>query len=386
MKTKTKQEILAYIDAFDVQKYAKSRNHVGGSVSMLSPYITHGIVTIPELVDRILSYSDIKSAEKFLMELVWKEFFMQAQKSHGNDFLTAPVREDKTGIPKKSLLPRSLINWTTQTARVNETIQELNATWWLHNHKRMRLASRCCHRAKLDWKKCADWTYYHFIDGELAPNHLSRQWVNSTFANKPYFMNEENLQKYWSWTSDPDLRWTYDAVFEKLFDGGRNSLYREEADKYTKLTTPIEYIKKRNKDILSKKWWSIYILSPWKLDKTICFENSKVVIVLDVVFTRLHPRSQKRLDFVQKYADTYNILFCLWEYGNIINECLQADYSVILDERRDPTYREAQDVYKKNDNVSILSYSLLYKQQNDEVILKFFKYWNEVKKVLKKNF
>jgi len=60
----------------------------------------------------------------------------------------------------------------------------------------MRLASWVCHWAKIDWKKCADWTYYHFIDGELAANHLSRQRVNSTFANKAYFMNEENLQKY----------------------------------------------------------------------------------------------------------------------------------------------------------------------------------------------
>jgi deoxyribodipyrimidine photo-lyase len=62
----------------------------------------------------------------------------------------------------------------------------------------MRLASWCCHWARLDWKMCADRTYYYFIDGELSANHLSWQWVNSTFANKPYFMNEDNLQKYWS--------------------------------------------------------------------------------------------------------------------------------------------------------------------------------------------
>ena len=84
MNIKTKQEIYAYIDDFDVQKYAKSRNFIHGSVSMLSPYITHGIVTVPELVSRIVSRTDIKSAEKFLMELVWKEFFIQVQKSYDN--------------------------------------------------------------------------------------------------------------------------------------------------------------------------------------------------------------------------------------------------------------------------------------------------------------
>lgn len=70
----------------------------------------------------------------------------------------------------------------------------------------MRLASWVIHRAKLDRKKFADRTYYHFLDGELSSNHLSRQRVNSTFSAKAYFMNEDNIKKYRPKNYDENLR------------------------------------------------------------------------------------------------------------------------------------------------------------------------------------
>ena len=382
MKFKTKQEILTYIDDFDVQKYAKSRNFVDWGVSMLSPYITHGIVTIPELVSRVVSRVDIKTAEKFLMELVWKEFFMQVQKTYGNDFLIAPVREDKTNIHKKSLLPISLVQWSTQTIWTNKTVEELENSWWLHNHKRMRLASRCCHRAKLDWKKCADWTYYHFVDGELAPNHLSRQWVNSTFANKPYFMNEENLQKYRPWSIDPDLSWSYDAVSANIFDPNRRSIYHDEADTYETLQTPIEYIQSWEW-IMPEKVDAIRILTPWRLDESLLADDVYTLIVLDNNFTKKHPRSAKRLAFVQQYADEYNIPFVMWEYTQIVQSYIDMWSQVILDERRDPVYREVQDIYIHHDQVELLPYSMIYTHTWFEPIMKFFKYRNKTKPIIK---
>jgi deoxyribodipyrimidine photo-lyase len=34
------------------------------------------------------------------------------------------------------------------------------------------------------------------LDGDLASNHLSWQWVASTFSHKAYFFNRENLERY----------------------------------------------------------------------------------------------------------------------------------------------------------------------------------------------
>jgi deoxyribodipyrimidine photo-lyase len=84
----------------------------------------------------------------------------------------------------------------------------------------MWLASYMTHYQKLNHRKCADWTYYHFLDGELGSNHLSWQWVQSTFAHKPYFMNEENLTRYGRFT-DPIYRGEYEQVEAKLFDPKR---------------------------------------------------------------------------------------------------------------------------------------------------------------------
>lgn len=93
---KTKQELLDYLSTFNPKKYASSRNFITGKVSYLSPYITHGIITTTECAEKILEKYTIKDAEKFLMELVWKEFFMQVQMNYGNAFTSQPVREDKT--------------------------------------------------------------------------------------------------------------------------------------------------------------------------------------------------------------------------------------------------------------------------------------------------
>ena len=378
----TKQQLLDYLNTFDPKKYAKTRNFVDGNVSRLSPYITHGVITTKECVEKIFENHDIKSAEKFLMELVWKEFWMQVQRNYGNAFVHEAIRDDKTNIQKSDLIPESLMNAQTDTKRVNDSVLMLQQEWRLHNHIRMRFASRCIHRAKLDRKKLADWTYYHFIDGELSSNHLSRQRVNSTFANKPYFMNEWNLQKYWKWTEDHNLRGTYEKVGEKLFNPERTSPYWKESDMYDTLVTPLENIKKYCQNCL----WDhthVQILTPWKLDEQLLGNDIHTLIVLDSQFTQLHPRSQHRLDRVQQYADQYHVKFVLWDYQSIIHEAIDKGMHVTIDQRYDPIYREACDHFVEHEEVTIIDYPWIRSDNGGEPIMKFFKYWNKAKKELK---
>ena len=77
------------------------------------------------------------------------------------------MEADKTNIPKYDLLPESIITKIFPSGRVNRAILELEQSGYLHNHQRMRLASYLIHRQHLYRKKLADWTYYHFLDGEL---------------------------------------------------------------------------------------------------------------------------------------------------------------------------------------------------------------------------
>ena len=41
------------IAAIDIQAYGKTRNHLDGRVTRLSPYLTHGFTDIPTLFERL---------------------------------------------------------------------------------------------------------------------------------------------------------------------------------------------------------------------------------------------------------------------------------------------------------------------------------------------
>lgn len=66
----------------------------------------------------------------------------------------------------------------------------------LHNHARMWLASYVVHLRKVHLRCSADWLYGHLVDGDLASNHPSWQWVAGTGSHKPYLFNAENVARY----------------------------------------------------------------------------------------------------------------------------------------------------------------------------------------------
>ena len=51
----------ARLDAVDPQAYARSRNHIDGAVTRLSPYLTHGLVTLPEAYRSIHARTPLES-------------------------------------------------------------------------------------------------------------------------------------------------------------------------------------------------------------------------------------------------------------------------------------------------------------------------------------
>lgn len=79
---------------------------------------------------------------------------------------------------------------------IDQAVKSLYQTGYLHNHARMWLASYVVHLRKVHWRVAADWLYGHLLDGDLASNHLSWQWVAATFSSKPYLFNAENVAKF----------------------------------------------------------------------------------------------------------------------------------------------------------------------------------------------
>jgi deoxyribodipyrimidine photo-lyase len=60
----------------------------------------------------------------------------------------------------------------------------------------MYLAAYIVHWRRVRWQAGARWFLQHLLDGDPASNNLSWQWIASTFSNKPYIFNLENVAKY----------------------------------------------------------------------------------------------------------------------------------------------------------------------------------------------
>jgi len=176
--------------------YARTRNHLMGAVTGLSPYLTHGVLTLPEVLTEILSKQPLAVGHKLIYEFGWREFFRHVWSHQGDGIfqslhpgplpdasytqeLPADIRQGKTGVPV-----------------VDEAVRKLYSTGILHNHTRMWLASYIVHIRRVHWRAGADWLVAHLLDGDLASNHLSWQWVAGTGSHKPYLFNADNVARY----------------------------------------------------------------------------------------------------------------------------------------------------------------------------------------------
>jgi deoxyribodipyrimidine photo-lyase len=203
-------------------EYARSRNAINGAVTRLSPYLTHGLLTLPEVLAGVAVRQPLDPQHKLVFELGWREYFHHVWQHRGEaifsslhvglspdmayaDELPADIREARTGVPVIDMAVRSLY-----------------ANGYLHNHARMWLASYCVHMRKVHWQVAADWMYGHLLDGDLASNHLSWQWVAATGSHKPYLFNAENVARYAppSWHSPGSV---IDCSYETLDQIARSS-------------------------------------------------------------------------------------------------------------------------------------------------------------------
>jgi deoxyribodipyrimidine photo-lyase len=192
----TREAALERLGAFRPRDYPRTRNHLEGTVSGLSPYITHGLVTLPEVYRSIDERHGIGAQHKFTYELGWREFFHHQWAHHGDAIFSSM----RPGVLPDSAyameLPQDLRAGSTGVPVVDRAVAELYRTGWLHNHARMWLASYTVHVRKVYWRVAADWMYGHLLDGDLASNHLSWQWVAGTASHKPYLFNAENVARY----------------------------------------------------------------------------------------------------------------------------------------------------------------------------------------------
>ena len=187
---------LARIDAVQPAAYARTRNALGGAVTGLSPYITHGLVSLTEVLAGVAARCPLDMQHKFVFELGWRAYFRHVWQHRGEGILSSLHEGLLPDGAYATELPADIRQACTGVPVVDEAVRTLYATGMLHNHARMWLASYVVHVRRVHWRAGADWLYGHLLDGDLASNHLSWQWVAGTGSRKPYLFNADNVARY----------------------------------------------------------------------------------------------------------------------------------------------------------------------------------------------
>jgi deoxyribodipyrimidine photo-lyase len=186
----------ARIAAVRPAAYARTRNALDGAVTGLSPYITHGFVTLTDVLAGVAARHALDMQHKFVFELGWRAYFRHVWQHRGEGILRSLHGGLLPDDAYASELPADVRQASTGVPVVDEAVRTLYATGMLHNHARMWLASYVVHVRKVHWRAGADWLYGHLLDGDLASNHLSWQWVAGTGSRKPYLFNADNVARY----------------------------------------------------------------------------------------------------------------------------------------------------------------------------------------------
>ena len=221
----SRQDALEKFNSFNPALYAKTRNFLNGQISRLSAHIKYGIISNKEIYEHIRDKYTFNESEKFIQELAWRDFW-RSYAYHHPDQLWTDVEEYKTGFKAHEYqddLPEDITSAKTPTQVINVFIDQLLTTGYLHNHSRMYLASYIVHFRRVKWQAGAKFFLSHLLDGDIASNNFSWQWIASTFAGKPYIFNLENVHKYCHRSieiiseKNREIDGSYEEISERLF-------------------------------------------------------------------------------------------------------------------------------------------------------------------------
>ncbi|MEO6167480.1 MAG: deoxyribodipyrimidine photo-lyase [Chitinophagales bacterium] len=186
-----------------IKNYAVMRNvpAINGT-SRLSVHLRFGTISIRELTRHAKLLS-----EKFLNELIWREFYQMilwhfprvVHHSFRPEYDLIEWRNNENEFER-------WCNGETGFPIVDAGMRELNATGFMHNRVRMIVASFLTKDLLIDWRWGESYFAKKLMDYELASNNGGWQWAAGTGVDAaPYFRifnPTEQTRKF-----DPELRY-----------------------------------------------------------------------------------------------------------------------------------------------------------------------------------
>ncbi|MEM2731016.1 MAG: deoxyribodipyrimidine photo-lyase [Nitrososphaerota archaeon] len=164
------------LQSFSYKKYAATKDYpyLDGT-SKLSPYISLGIVSVREVFNRAVRFS-----EEFVRQLAWREFYYHLKRRYpymrdlelnprrrgimweNDKYLISAFKEGKTGYPI-----------------VDAGIKQLKAEKWIHNRVRLIVANFLVKDLLVDWRIGEEFFKEHLIDYDEVLNVGNWQWSAS---------------------------------------------------------------------------------------------------------------------------------------------------------------------------------------------------------------
>jgi len=287
------QELLHRIDEIDPLAYGSTRNNLDGAVTWLSPFIAHGIINTKLVSQRLLVRYSASQCSKLLFELAWREYFHRIWQVHDNaifENMRQPV-DSSSYVDHFKRPPAALIDAQTGIQIIDECVKHLIAHGTMHNHARLWVASLACNIGKTHWLEPARWFHYHLLDGDLASNSLSWQWVYGSFSNKRYFANQDNINKYSGQTQTDTF---LDRSYAELADMDVPAHFDERAELQLNKGLPDSQPKIDGQSVAVRSLWN---LAPdWRN------EVDQQILFVDQDHYQQWPMSEKRWRFIKHWA------------------------------------------------------------------------------------
>lgn len=168
-----------------LRNYLRDRDFPAiNGTSRLSVHLRFGTISVRKLVTFAAAQS-----EKFLDELIWREFYMcllwhfpyLVHQSFKSEYDRIPWRNDAHEFD-------CWCNGRTGIPLVDAGMRELNATGYMHNRVRMVVASFLTKNLLIDWRWGEAYFAQKLLDYELASNNGGWQWAAGCGVDAaPYF-------------------------------------------------------------------------------------------------------------------------------------------------------------------------------------------------------
>jgi deoxyribodipyrimidine photo-lyase len=188
---------LAMFEDSTIYNYAEMRNRMDvNGTSSLSPYLRFGMLSARQAARVALraeaqarNAADRQSAETWLNELIWREFYASI-------LFHFPIVRLMAFRPKYRHIawqndPAGFAAWAdgrTGYPVVDAAMRQLTTSGWMHNRARMIAASFLSKDLLIDWRRGEMFFMQHLLDGDPAQNNGGWQWTAGTGTDAaPYF-------------------------------------------------------------------------------------------------------------------------------------------------------------------------------------------------------